>query len=87
MNGKAMQRRQRRKTLLQQELESMLNSAVVVVLKNGKTLTGTLKAFDPMHLNIVLYSAKEQLGGFEAKYSKLVIRGDSIEYIGLASSE
>ena len=64
----------------------MLDSEVVVMLKNGRILQGTLKAYDPLHLNVVLYNAREQAVSGEIRYSRLVIRGDSIEFIALLGS-
>ena len=63
------------------ELESLLNTPVIVKLKNGKVMKGTLKAFEPAHMNIVLYGVSEIYEDNERKFEKVLIRGDSIEYI------
>ncbi|NPA86188.1 MAG: hypothetical protein GXO42_02220 [bacterium] len=76
-----MQPPQKKKPPLVGELENLLNSPVIVVLKDGRIVKGTLRAFDPGHLNIVLYGVTEQFADVEKKYTKMIIRGDSIEYI------
>ena len=72
---------QKKKPLIIVELENLLNTPIVVVLKDGRVIKGTLRAFDPSHLNIVLYGVTEIVGDIEKKYAKMIIRGDSIEYI------
>ena len=63
----------------------LLNSAkgkeILVQLKNGKQLTGTLLAFD-IHINVVLDNAKEVEGGEQTKaYGLTFLRGDTIIFI------
>jgi len=60
----------------------MLNSArdkkVILELKNGKQIQGTLKAFD-IHINTVLEDAEEHENGeLKRKFGKTFIRGDTI---------
>jgi small nuclear ribonucleoprotein len=51
---------------------------VVVELKNGKQLVGSLKAFD-IHINTVLNDAEEREGGeVKRKLGTLFVRGDTI---------
>ena len=51
---------------------------VIVELKNGKTYTGTLRAFD-IHINVVLGDAEESVeGDVKRKFSVTFIRGDTI---------
>ena len=76
-----MPKPQRRKSKLVSELESMLNSSVIILLKDGRLIKGTLKAFDSMHLNLVIYGVTEIYHDIEKKYSKMIIRGDSIEFL------
>ena len=51
---------------------------VIVELKNGKTYTGTLRAFD-IHINVVLGDAEESVDSeVKRKFSVTFIRGDTI---------
>jgi len=63
----------------------LLNSAkgkeILVQLKTGKQLVGTLLAFD-IHINIVLDNAKEIENGEQTKnYGLTFLRGDTIIFI------
>ena len=63
----------------------LLNSAkgkeILVQLKNGKQLVGTLLAFD-IHINVVLDNAKEIENGEQTKsFGVLFLRGDTIIFI------
>ena len=63
----------------------LLNSAkgkeILVQLKSGKQLVGTLLAFD-IHINVVLEGAKEIENGEQAKsYGLTFLRGDTIVFI------
>ena len=53
---------------------------VLVVLKNGKQITGTLQALD-IHLNLWLDNAELQDDDKVIKLNTLLIRGDSIVYV------
>ncbi len=53
---------------------------VLVVLKNGKQITGTLQALD-IHLNLWLDNAELQDENKVIKLNTLLIRGDSIVYV------
>ena len=51
---------------------------VFVDLKNGKTYSGTLQAFD-IHLNLVLSDVEERSNGeVTRKLNKVLLRGDTI---------
>jgi len=63
----------------------LLNSAkgkeILVQLKNGKQLVGTLLAFD-IHINVVLDNAKEIENSEQTKsFGVLFLRGDTIIFI------
>ncbi len=54
---------------------------IIVQLKSGKQLVGTLKAFD-IHINVVLDNAKEMENGQLVKsYGLVFLRGDTIVFI------
>ncbi|RME54023.1 small nuclear ribonucleoprotein [Candidatus Woesearchaeota archaeon] len=60
------------------------NKRVIVELKNGKQLVGTLKAFD-IHINTVLGDAEERVDGeVKRKLGEVFIRGDTIIIISPA---
>ncbi|MEM2025774.1 MAG: LSM domain-containing protein [Desulfurococcaceae archaeon] len=46
---------------------------------------GRLVALDPDHLNLVLQAATVLYGGFDAKASRMIVRGDSVRYVFLGS--
>ncbi len=59
-------------------LSEARDKTVMVELKNGKTIRGTLLAFD-IHLNLVMDNAEELEGGeLSRKLGKLLIRGDTV---------
>ena len=54
---------------------------ILVQLKSGKQLVGTLRAFD-IHINVVLDNAKELENGEQTKsYGLTFLRGDTIVFI------
>lgn len=54
---------------------------ILVQLKNGKQMVGTLLAFD-IHINVVLDNAKELENGQQTKnYGVAFLRGDTIIFI------
>ena len=59
-------------------LNNARNKKVIVELKSGKQLIGTLKAFD-IHINTVLDDTEEREGGnVIRKIGNTFIRGDTI---------
>lgn len=59
---------------------------VLVALKNGRRVTGTLQALDVPHLNLWLNDAevthKDESGQeITTKYGKIFVRGDSVVFI------
>lgn len=65
-------------------LNNARNKRVIVELKNGKQLIGSLKAFD-IHINTVLEDAEEREGGETTrKLGNVFIRGDTIILISPA---
>jgi small nuclear ribonucleoprotein len=61
-------------------LGGLLGKEVLVRLKNGMEVRGTLKAFD-IHINLVLDDAKFNDGEVEKKVSTLFLRGDMILFV------
>jgi len=62
-------------------LNAARNKRVVVELKNGKSYTGKLKAFD-IHINTVLDETEEhQNNELKRKVGTVFIRGDTIVLI------
>ncbi|MFH0712107.1 MAG: LSM domain-containing protein, partial [archaeon] len=58
---------------------------ILVQLKNGKQLVGTLLAFD-IHINVVLDNAKEVENGEQTtSYGLTFLRGDTIIFISPAT--
>ncbi len=54
------------------------NKRVIVELKNGTQVIGTLKAFD-IHINVVLEDAEERKDGeIKRKLGMVFLRGDTI---------
>jgi len=59
-------------------LNEAIGKEVLVILKEGISIRGTLQAFD-VHMNIVLENAEELLDGkTKTKYNKLIVRGDNV---------
>jgi small nuclear ribonucleoprotein len=62
-------------------LNSSKGKEILVQLKSGKQMVGTLKAFD-IHINVVLDNAKEIENGQQMKsYGLTFLRGDTIIFI------
>jgi len=62
-------------------LNKARNKRVILELKNGKQVIGTLKAFD-IHINTVLDDAEEHVNGeMKRKLGTVFIRGDTIVLI------
>ncbi|MBI2498968.1 small nuclear ribonucleoprotein [Candidatus Woesearchaeota archaeon] len=65
-------------------LNASRNKKVLVELKNGKQVIGTLKAFD-IHINTVLDNAEElEENQVKRKIGKVFLRGDTIILISPA---
>ena len=65
-------------------LNAARNKRVLIDLKNGKQLVGTLKAFD-IHINVTLDEAEERVDGETTrKLGTTFVRGDTIIIITLA---
>ncbi len=65
-------------------LNKARDKRVIVELKNGKQLTGVLKAFD-IHINIVLDDVEERVEGeIKRKLGTTFLRGDTIILISPA---
>ncbi|AJF62365.1 MAG: Like-Sm ribonucleoprotein core [archaeon GW2011_AR20] len=59
-------------------LNDARNKRVLLELKNGKQLIGTLKSFD-IHINVVLYDTEEHVDGeLKRKIGTAFVRGDTI---------
>jgi small nuclear ribonucleoprotein len=62
-------------------LTTALGKNVLVKLKNGIEVRGTLEAYDP-HLNLSIREAEELADGqVKKKLGSLLVRGDTIVYI------
>lgn len=62
-------------------LNSSKGKEIIVQLKSGKQLVGTLLAFD-IHINVVIDNAKEMENGQMLKsYGLVFLRGDTIVFI------
>ena len=64
-------------------LNSIIGEHVIVKLREGSDITGTLDSFD-VHMNVVLDNAGESKGN---KYGQLILRGDNIVFIAPISKE
>lgn len=60
-------------------LDKAKGKKVLVKLKNGEKITGTLRALD-LHLNLWLDDAEIQDGENKIKMGTILIRGDTIVY-------
>lgn len=61
-------------------LSESIGKSVLVRLKGGRELRGTLKGYD-YHLNLVLENAEETKGSKTRQLGTIVIRGDNIVLI------
>lgn len=65
-------------------LNKSRNKRVIIELKNGKQIVGSLQAFD-IHINTILEDAEERINGeVKRKLGLVFIRGDTIVFISLA---
>ncbi len=59
-------------------LQESIGKNVMVELKDGITVSGTLRAFD-IHMNLVLGNAEKLVNGeTKNKYGTLLLRGDNV---------
>ena len=61
-------------------LNGLIGDQVLVKLKNGVEISGTLKAFD-IHINLVLEDAEYTEEEVKKKVKTLFVRGDMILFI------
>lgn len=61
-------------------LGELLDQQVLVRLKNGMEIRGTLRAFD-IHINLVLDNAEFKDNEVEKKLKKIFLRGDMILFV------
>lgn len=61
-------------------LSDSIGKSVLVRLKGGREVRGTLKGYD-YHLNLVLENAEETRGSKTRQLGTIVIRGDNIVMI------
>ena len=62
-------------------LDESINKNVLIKLKGGKTITGTLQGFD-QHMNLLLDQSEEIPSEGDAKsLGSIVVRGDNVVMI------
>jgi small nuclear ribonucleoprotein len=62
-------------------LTTAIGKNILVKLKNGMEIRGTLESYDP-HLNLSMKSAEElSEGEVKKKLGSLLVRGDTIVYV------
>ena len=61
-------------------LDKAKGKRVIVKLKNGSEIVGTLQAFD-LHLNIWLDDSEERKDEMKVKLGSTLVRGDTIIYV------
>jgi len=65
-------------------LNNSLNKPVIIRLKGGTELRGTMTAYD-VHMNIVLQDAEQlENGEVKRKLGTMLVRGDSIVFFSPA---
>ena len=64
-----------------QVLDESINTNVLIKLKGGKTITGTLQGFD-QHMNLLLDQSEEIPSEGDSKsLGSIVVRGDNVVMI------
>ena len=58
-------------------LDSCINKAILIKLKNNTTIRGNLQAFD-LHMNMVLTKVQDITEDKEKNLDKILLRGDNI---------
>jgi len=62
-------------------LDESINKKVLIKLKGGKTITGTLQGFD-QHMNLLLDQSEESASEGDSKsLGSIVVRGDNVVMI------
>ncbi|MFH1424834.1 MAG: LSm family protein [archaeon] len=61
-------------------LNEAIGSEVILRLKEGGEVRGTLKAFD-VHMNLVLDKAEEVCEDTTKRFGMLIVRGDNIIFV------
>jgi len=61
-------------------LDKAKGKKVIIRLKNGSEIVGTLQAFD-LHLNIWLDECEERKDDMKVKLGSTLVRGDTIIYV------
>lgn len=62
------------------ELEKLLNTEVVVHVKDGRRLKGVLRRYDE-YMNLLLEGVEEQVGEKSTKHALVVVKGGNIQAI------
>lgn len=64
--------------MIEKVLERSIGLTVLIKLRGGRTLRGTLEGFD-QHVNLVLKNVEEITGELESKpIGTIVLRGDNV---------
>jgi len=61
-------------------LGELMGQQILVRLKNGLEIRGTLRAFD-IHINLVIENAEFHEGEVDRKFKKIFLRGDMILFV------